>query len=50
MERLARILYNHYDRRNDSANAVIFNSVVTEWPAITAAVDEPAQGRMLGRR
>ena len=49
VERLARILYNHYDRRNDSANAVIFNSVVTEWPAITAAVDEPEQGRMLGR-
>ena len=50
VERLARILYNHYDRRNDSRNAVMFNSVVTEWPAIMRAVDEPEQGQMLGER
>lgn len=34
VERLARILYNHYDRKNDSANSVMFNSLVTEWAAI----------------
>ena len=34
VERLARILYNHYDRRGDSQNAVIFNNLVTEWQRI----------------
>ena len=29
VERLARILYNHYDRKGDSQNAVIFNNLVT---------------------
>ena len=29
VERLARILYNHFDRKSDSANAVAFNNVVT---------------------
>lgn len=33
-ERLARLLYSHYDRAGDSANAVIFNNLVTAWPAI----------------
>ena len=34
VERLARILYNHYDRNGDSQNAVIFNNLVTEWQRI----------------
>ncbi len=34
IERLARVLYNHYDRTGDSQNAVIFNNLVTEWEQI----------------
>ena len=34
VERLARILYNHYDREGDSQNAVIFNNLVAEWQQI----------------
>lgn len=34
VERLGRILYNHYDRQGDSQNAVIFNNLVTEWQHI----------------
>ena len=34
VERLARILYNHYDRAGDSQNAIIFNNLVTEWQRI----------------
>ena len=34
VERLARLLYNHYDRKGDSQNAVIFNNLVTEWQRI----------------
>ena len=30
VERLARILYNHYDRKGDSRNSVMFNNLVTE--------------------
>ena len=33
-ERLARLLYSHYDRASDSANAHIFNTLVTAWPQI----------------
>ena len=33
-ERLARLLYSHYDRDGDSANAHIFNTLVTAWPQI----------------
>ncbi len=33
-ERLARILYNHDDRAGDSANAYVFNTLVTSWTAI----------------
>lgn len=46
IERLARILYNHYDRKRDSANAVLYNSIVIEWPEIMRQADEPAQGQM----
>ena len=34
VERLSRILYNHYDRKGESQNAVIFNNLVTEWQRI----------------
>ena len=47
VERLARILYNHYDRKGDSRNSVTFNNLVTEWPKILAQVQSPAQ-RTLG--
>ena len=43
VERLARILYNHYDRADDPANAVIFNNLVTSWNDILTAMHEPAQ-------
>ena len=43
VERLARILYDVYDRRNDSRRAVAFNSVVTAWPNIAGQVSGPAQ-------
>ena len=31
-ERLARILYEHFDSTGDSRNAVRFNNLVTSWP------------------
>lgn len=34
VERLARLLYNHYDRLGDSGNAVLFNNLVTSWERI----------------
>lgn len=54
-ERLARLLYSHYDRAGDSANAVIFNNLVTAWPAILEEVQrlsaEPSQATFsLGNR
>ncbi len=33
-ERLARLLYSHFDRAGDSANAHVFNTLVTAWPQI----------------
>ena len=47
VERLARILYNHYDRKGDSRNSVIFNNLVTEWPEIQAKAQAVEQGRMI---
>lgn len=43
VERLARILYNHYDRKNDSENAVRFNYLVTEWQNIKAEMASDEQ-------
>ena len=43
VERLARILYNHYDRKGDSKNAVIFNNLVTEWGNIRSAMENDEQ-------
>lgn len=47
VERLARILYDHYDRKGDSRNSVIFNNLVAEWSAIQAKGQETEQGRMI---
>ena len=47
VERLARILYNHYDRNRDSANAVAFNNLVTSWQDITAEMQKPESSRLL---
>ena len=41
VERLARILYDHYNSRNDSSRAVAFNNVVTAWPEIVQAMARP---------
>lgn len=35
IERLARLLYAHYDRKRDSQNAVLFNNLVSEWREIS---------------
>ena len=40
VERLARLLYNHYDQQRDSANAVYFNNLVTSWDKIMSAMEE----------
>ena len=47
VERLARILYNHYDRKGDSQNAVIFNNLVTEWQRIREKMAEDEQLNIL---
>ena len=43
VERLARILYNYYDRKGDSANAVIFNNLVTAWSEIMQKAQEESE-------
>ena len=43
VERLGRILYNHYDRQGDSQNAVIFNNLVTEWQRIREEMTDDQQ-------
>lgn len=47
VERLARILYNHFDRLDDSANAVAFNSLVIAWGDIIEKAREVEQGGLL---
>ena len=49
VERLARILYDHYNSRNDSQQAVAFNNVVTAWPEIIQEMDRPVTREMIGR-
>ncbi len=41
VERLARILYDHYNTHNDSPRAVAFNNVVTAWPEIIQKIGQP---------
>ena len=43
VERLARILYDHYDAKNDSQNAVLFNNLATSWQDILAAIQPHAE-------
>ena len=43
IERLARILYNHYDNLNQPRNAYIYNQLVSEWQNILNATQSPEQ-------
>lgn len=46
VERLARILYSHYDRQGDAANAVLFNNLVTSWESIENNMQGAQQGQL----
>ena len=46
VERLARLLYNHYDRKGGSRHSVMFNNLVTEWSNIMTKAQAPKQGRL----
>jgi len=46
VERLARILYSHYDRQGNAANAVLFNNLVTSWEAIESQMRQAQQGQL----
>ena len=50
VERLARILYNHYDRNGDSENAVIFNTLVAAWRDIASEMADPKQRTLFNQR
>ena len=50
VERLARILYNHYDRNGDSENAVIFNTLVAAWRDIASEMADPRQRTLFSQR
>ena len=43
VERMARILYNHYDHNGDAENAVIFNNLVVAWRDIEMKMADPRQ-------
>ena len=47
VERLARILYNHYDRKGDSRRSVMFNNLVTEWQNIVDRAQATTQGQLV---
>jgi len=47
VERLGRVLYEHYDRRNDSAHAVAFNLLVTQWQQIMLNAQDAEQRGLL---
>ena len=47
VERLARILYDYFDRRNDSSNAVAFNTLATSWQDILTRMQGPRSDRLL---
>ena len=47
VERLARLLHNHYDRQADSMNAVYFNNLVTTWNKIMSEMQNVKQPEML---
>ncbi len=47
VERLARILYSHYDRQGNAENAVLFNTLVTSWDRIDQQIHDAQQGSLL---
>ena len=47
IERLARILYDYYDRKNDSGNAVIYNALVSSWQDILTEMQSYQSARLL---
>ncbi len=49
VERLARILYNHYDRQSDAPNAVVFNNLVTAWQSIQEQMQMPEELGLFGK-
>ena len=46
IERLARILYEHYDHKGESQNAVIFNHLVAAWQDILVRMKTEEQGKL----
>ena len=44
VETLARILYDHYDRKNQPGNALIYNTLVHNMPDIRTATDKISRG------
>ena len=46
VERLARILYSHYDRQGNAENAFLFNTLVTSWNTIEENIQNPQQGQL----
>ena len=46
VERLAHILYNHYDNQNQPRNAYIYNQLVSEWQNILDATQSPEQATL----
>lgn len=44
IERLARILYSHYNKQGNAENAFLFNTLVTSWDAIEENMRNPQQG------
>lgn len=46
VERLARILYSHYDKQGDAANGVLFNNLVTSWESIESKMRDAQQEEM----
>ncbi len=47
IERLARVLYDYYDRKNDSGNAVIYNALVSSWQDILTEMQSHQSERLL---
>ena len=50
VERLSRILYNHYDHNGDAENAVIFNNLVAAWKDIEMKMALARQGTLFSQR
>ena len=50
IERLARVLYDHYNRKNDSANSVIYNALVSEWQDILTEMQSHQSAKAPVRR